>query len=98
MPTLIPDDDNRPSTLEFCAIPTIPRTLDAEQATALLAEIWAGALPDAVKVKLAQQVDYRLAEAAGIGLQPHSVSAGVSFNGASPDEVQRQLRALKAQR
>ncbi len=90
-------DDCSPPAVRV-VIPTIPKDLTAEQATDLLSEIWASALPDSVKVKLAQQVDYRLAEAAGNHQQPQSVSAGVSFNGASPDEVMRGLKKLAEQR
>ncbi len=80
--------------------PTNPKDLTVEQATALLAEIWANdVLPDHAKGKLLQQINYRLDEAAGKGQQqPRSVGAGVFFNGASPDEVMRQLKALAAQR
>lgn len=99
MPTMTPDDDNRPTNLEMCLLPRIPKDLTAEQADALRAEIWANdALPDHAKAKLAQHIDYRLAEAAGKGQRPQTVSAGVSFNGASPDEVMRGLKALAAQR
>jgi len=80
--------------------PTNPKDLTVEQATALLAEIWASeVLPDHAKARLSQQIDYRLEEAAG-KVQPPTVkqSAGVFFNGASPDEVMRQLKALAAQR
>jgi len=98
-PIMTPDDD-RPSTIEGCLVPQIPKDLTADQAAALLAEIWANeVLPDHAKAKLSQQIDYRLAEAAG-KVQPPTVkeSAGVFFNGASPDEVMRGLKALAAQR
>jgi len=79
--------------------PTNPKDLTVEQATALLAEIWASeVLPDHAKARLSQQIDYRLEEAAGKGQQPQSVVAGVFFNGASPDEVMTGLKALAAQR
>ena len=92
-------DDDRPTAIEICQLPRIPADLTVEQADALRAEIWASdSLPDSAKVKLAQQINYRLAEAAGKGQQPRAVSSGVFFNGAQPDEVQRQLRAMKAHR
>ena len=98
-PTMIPADDNRPTTIEGCRLPQIPKDLTVDQATALLAEIWANdALPDHAKAKLAQQIDYRLAEAAGKGQQPHSVVAGVFFNGASPDQVMAGLKKMADQR
>lgn len=99
MPTMIPDDDNRPTTIEGCGLPHIPRDITGEQAAALLAEVWANdALPDHAKAKPAQQIDHRLEEAAGKGPQPAAVVAGVFFNGASPDEVMRGLKALAAHR
>ncbi len=98
-PTLTPDDDNRPTNIEMCLLPRIPKDITVDQATALLAEIWANdALPDHAKAKLAQQIDYRLEEAAGKRQPPRSVSAGVFFTGADPDEVMRQLKALADQR
>ena len=93
-------DNDRPTTIEMCLLPQIPKDLTVDQATALLAEIWASdVLPDHAKARLSQQIDYRLEEAAG-KVQPPTVkeSAGVFFNGASPDEVMRQLKALAAQR
>ena len=101
-PTMIPDDDDSPTTttLEFCSVPRVPEHLTVEQATALRAEIWASdGLPDHAKARLSQQIDYRLEEAAGkVQQQPQSVSAGVLFCGAQPDEVMRQLKALADQR
>ncbi len=91
-------DDDSPTTIEGCRLPQIPKDLTVEQAAVLLAEIWASdVLPDHAKARLSQQIDYRLDEAAGKGQQqPRSVVAGVFFNGASPDEVMRQLKALAA--
>ena len=93
----IPDNDS-PTTIGMCLLPQIPKDLTAEQAAALLAEIWASdVLPDHAKARLSQQIDYRLAEAAGkVQPQPQSGGASVFFNGASPDEVMRQLKALAA--
>jgi len=97
-PPMIPADDNRPATLEMCLVPRIPKDLTVEQADALWAEISAhDGLPDHAKTKLLQQSNYRLV-AAGKSQPPRSVVAGVFFNGADPDEVQRQLRAMAAQR
>ena len=49
-PIMTPDDD-RPSTIEGCLVPQIPKDLTAEQAAALLAEIWASdVLPDHANV------------------------------------------------
>ena len=93
-------DNDRPTTIEMCLLPQIPKDLTVEQATALRAEIWASeVLPDHAKARLSQQIDYRLDEAAGkVQQQPQSVVAGVLFCGASPDEVMRELKALAAQR
>ena len=94
----IPDNDS-PTTIGMCLLPQIPKDLTAEQAAVLWAEISASdVLPDHAKGKLLQQINYRLEEAAGKGQPPRSVVAGVFFNGASPDEVMRGLKALAAQR
>jgi len=99
MQLMTPDDGDRPTNLEMCLLPQIPKDLTVEQADALRAEIWASdALPDHAKGKLAQQIDHRLEEAAGKRQPPRAVSAGVFFSAASPDEVQRGLKALAAQR
>lgn len=95
---MIPDDD-RPTTIEGWSIPQIPKDLSREEADALWAEIAASDIPDRAKGKLLQQINDRLEDAAGKGRQqPQSVSAGVIFCGASPDEVQHGLKALAARR
>ncbi len=93
---VIPDDD--PVALEFCSIPRVPEGLSAEEAASLWAAISASDIPDHAKGKLRQQIDFRLAEAAGKIQPAPATSPGICFDGASPDEVMRGLKKLAEQR
>ena len=97
----IPDNDSpTTTTLEMNLIPRVPEHISAEQASALWAAIADGGLPDRVKGRLLEQINFRVAEAGKGQPQPQSVVAGggVVFNGAQPDEVMRGLKALADQR
>jgi len=92
---VIPDDGDRPTTLEMCLIPRIPEGLSVEEAAELWRAIAASELPDHAKARLFEQIE---AAAGKRQPQPRSVVAGVLFCGAGPDEVMRQLKRLADQR